>query len=204
MQEFDSDTPVFAVGYVRLSRDDNKRNYTSILNQKKIIQEYAQQNNLRIQEFYEDDGKSGYSFDRPDFQRMMAELEQIQIIIAKDLSRIGRHNAKVLLFLEDMEERGKRVILIDDNYDSWNSEDDIIGIKTWDNERHVKTTSRKVKRIKKLEQQKGTLLTQVPFGYIRHPIHKERILIDEEAAAILNLEKEIYLDGNGIRRTAEI
>lgn len=135
---------------------------------------------------------------------MMASLDTINVIVAKDLSRIGRHNAKVLLFLEEMEEMGKRVILIDDNYDSFYSDDDIIGIKTWDNERHVKNTSRKVKRIKRMEQESGTLVTQTPFGYTRHPLNKQMILIDEEAAAILNLEKEIYLDGNGIRKTAEI
>ncbi len=50
---------------------------------------------------------------------MMASLDTINVIVAKDLSRIGRHNAKVLLFLEEMEEMGKRVILIDDNYDSF-------------------------------------------------------------------------------------
>ena len=195
-----TDTPEIIDGYVRLSRDDNKRNYSSIENQKKIIQQYAEENNMIIRHIYEDDGISGYSFNRPDFQKMMASLDTINIIVAKDLSRIGRHNAKVLLFLEEMEEMGKRVILIDDNYDSFYSDDDIIGIKTWDNERHVKNTSRKVKRIKRMEQESGTLVSQTPFGYTRHPLNKQMILIDEEAAAILNLEKEIYLDGNGIRK----
>ena len=199
-----TDTPEIIDGYVRLSRDDNKRNYSSIENQKKIIQQYAEENNMIIRHIYEDDGISGYSFNRPDFQKMMASLDTINIIVAKDLSRIGRHNAKVLLFLEEMEEMGKRVILIDDNYDSFYSDDDIIGIKTWDNERHVKNTSRKVKRIKRMEQESGTLVSQPPFGFTRHPLNKQIILIDEEAAAILNLEKEIYLDGNGIRKTAEI
>lgn len=199
-----TDTPQIIDGYVRLSRDDNKRNYSSIENQKKIIQQYAEENNMIIRHIYEDDGISGYSFNRPDFQKMMASLDTINVIVAKDLSRIGRHNAKVLLFLEEMEEMGKRVILIDDNYDSFYSDDDIIGIKTWDNERHVKNTSRKVKRIKRMEQESGTLVSQTPFGYTRHPLNKQIILIDEEAAAILNLEKEIYLDGNGIRKTAEI
>ena len=199
-----TDTPEIIDGYVRLSRYDNKRNYSSIENQKKIIQQYAEENNMIIRHIYEDDGISGYSFNRPDFQKMMASLDTINIIVAKDLSRIGRHNAKVLLFLEEMEEMGKRVILIDDNYDSFYSDDDIIGIKTWDNERHVKNTSRKVKRIKRMEQESGTLVSQTPFGYTRHPLNKQMILIDEEAAAILNLEKEIYLDGNGIRKTAEI
>lgn len=196
--------PTIIDAYVRLSRDDNKRNYSSIENQKKIICQYAEENNMIVRHIYEDDGISGYSFDRPDFQKMMADLDTINVIAAKDLSRIGRHNAKVLLFLEEMEEMGKRVILIDDNYDSFYSDDDIIGIKTWDNERHVKNTSRKVKRIKKLEQEKGTLVCQTPFGYTRHPLNKQMILINEEEAAILNLQKELYLDGNGIRKTAEI
>ena len=197
-------TPAMIDGYVRLSRDDNKRNYSSIENQKLIIQKYAEENNMIVRHIYEDDGISGYSFNRPQFQNMMANLGSIDVIVAKDLSRIGRHNAKVLLFLEEMEEQGKRVILIDDNYDSLYSDDDIIGIKTWDNERHVKNTSRKVKRIKKMEQENGTLKCAPPFGYTRHPLNKQMVLIDEEAAAILNLEKDLYLEGNGIRKIAEI
>ncbi len=197
-------TPTMIDGYVRLSRDDNKRNYSSIENQKLIIQKYAEENNMIVRHIYEDDGISGYSFNRPQFQNMMANLGSIDVIVAKDLSRIGRHNAKVLLFLEEMEEQGKRVILIDDNYDSLYSDDDIIGIKTWDNERHVKNTSRKVKRIKKMEQENGTLKCAPPFGYTRHPLNKQIVLIDEEAAAILNLEKDLYLEGNGIRKIAEI
>ena len=66
-----------------------------------------------VRHIYEDDGISGYSFNRPQFQNMMANLGSIDVIVAKDLSRIGRHNAKVLLFLEEMEEQGKRVILMD-------------------------------------------------------------------------------------------
>ncbi len=197
-------TPTMIDGYVRLSRDDNKRNYSSIENQKLIIRKYAEENNMIVRHIYEDDGISGYSFNRPQFQNMMANLGSIDVIVAKDLSRIGRHNAKVLLFLEEMEEQGKRVILIDDNYDSLYSDDDIIGIKTWDNERHVKNTSRKVKRIKKMEQENGTLKCTPPFGYTRHPLNKQMVLIDEEAAAILNLEKDLYLEGNGIRKIAEI
>lgn len=197
-------TPTMIDGYVRLSRDDNKRNYSSIENQKLIIRKYAEENNMIVRHIYEDDGISGYSFHRPQFQNMMANLGSIDVIVAKDLSRIGRHNAKVLLFLEEMEEQGKRVILIDDNYDSLYSDDDIIGIKTWDNERHVKNTSRKVKRIKKMEQENGTLKCAPPFGYTRHPLNKQMVLIDEEAAAILNLEKDLYLEGNGIRKIAEI
>lgn len=198
------DTKPVIDGYVRLSRDDNRRSYTSIENQKKIILQYAAQNGMTVRHIYEDDGFSGYSFDRPGFREMMDNLDSIRILAAKDLSRIGRHNARVLLFLEEMEELGKRVILIDDNYDSFSSDDDIIGIKTWDNERHVKSTSRKVKRIKKMEQESGTLKSVPPFGYTWHPLNHSLLLIDEEAAAILTLEKDLYLAGNGIRKIAEI
>ena len=58
-----TDTPIVIDGYVRLSRDDNKRNYSSIENQKKIIQKYAEENNMIVRRIYEDDGISGYSFD---------------------------------------------------------------------------------------------------------------------------------------------
>lgn len=204
MQEFRTGTPPTVAGYVRLSRDDNRRNYSSIENQKAIIRKFAEQNHMTLYEIYEDDGFSGYSFDRPGFRELTAHLECVDVIAAKDLSRIGRHNAKVLLFLEEMEQLGKRIILIDDHYDSLYSDDDMIGIKTWDNERHVKTTSRKVKRIKKMEQENGTLKSSPPFGYIRHPLNRQLILIDPEAASILNLEKELYLEGNGMRRTAQI
>lgn len=191
-------------GYVRLSRDDNRKHYTSIENQKRILRKFAEENHMKLRTIYEDDGFSGYSFDRPAFREMMEHLDTIKIIAAKDLSRIGRHNAGVLLFLEQMEALGIRVILIDDNYDSACSDDDIIGIKTWDNERHVKNTSRKVRRVKRLEQENGTLVSSPPFGYIRKPGSRKDIVIDEEAAAILRLELELYLEGNGIRKIAEI
>lgn len=55
-----------------------------------------------------------------------------------------------------------------------------------------------------MEQENGTLKCAPPFGYTRHPLNKQMVLIDEEAAAILNLEKDLYLEGNGIRKIAEI
>ena len=85
----------------------------------------------------------------------------------KDFSRLGRHNAKVLLLLDEFQERGKHLIVIDDNYDSFDSSDDTIGIKTWFNERYVKDTSKKIKRAIGARQKEGTLMTKPPFGYCR-------------------------------------
>ena len=63
-------------GYVRLSRDDDKRNYVSIENQKLIINQYAADHGMVIDRWYEDDGVSGYIFDRPGFRQMMADLDK--------------------------------------------------------------------------------------------------------------------------------
>ena len=94
-------------GYVRLSRDDDKKNYVSIENQKLIISQYANDHGVKIDRWYEDDGISGYIFDRPGFQQMMADLDQeIDTVYVKDFSRLGRHNAKVLLLLDEFQERG--------------------------------------------------------------------------------------------------
>ena len=93
-------------GYVRLSRDDDKKNYVSIENQKLIISQYANDHGVKIDRWYEDDGISGYIFDRPGFQQMMADLDQeIDTVYVKDFSRLGRHNAKVLLLLDEFQER---------------------------------------------------------------------------------------------------
>ena len=127
------------VGYVRLSRDDDKRNYVSIENQKLIISQFAAECNMVIDRWYEDDGVSGYIFNRPGLNQLMDDLDKdIDRVFVKDLSRVGRHNAKVLLLLEDFKERKKELIVVDTNYNSETDDDDTIGITTWYNEKYVK------------------------------------------------------------------
>lgn len=122
------------VGYVRLSRDDDKRNYVSIENQKLIISQFAAKCNMVIDRWYEDDGVSGYIFNRPGLNQLMDDLDKdIDRVFVKDLSRVGRHNAKVLLLLEDFKERKKELIVVDTNYNSETDDDDTIGITTWYN-----------------------------------------------------------------------
>lgn len=186
------------VGYVRLSRDDNRKNYSSIENQKLMIEKYAKENEMKIEQWYEDDGFSGYSFQRPAFQEMWKNLENsIDIVIAKDLSRIGRHNAKVLLFLETVREMQKRLILIDDEYDTQKTEDAMIGIKTWYNEQYVKDTSKKIKSIIRMKQKQGNFLVSVPYGYKKDG--KQKIELDEETVEYIKLIFDCYLDGMGFR-----
>lgn len=191
------------VGYVRLSRDDDKRNYVSIENQKLIISQYAAEHGVAIDRWYEDDGVSGYIFDRPGFQQMMADLEkEIDTVYVKDFSRLGRHNAKVLLLLDEFQERGKHLIVIDDNYDSRDSSDDTIGIKTWFNERYVKDTSKKIKRAIGARQKEGTLMTKPPFGYCRDEKDKSIIKIVPEEAEYVKMIFDLYICGSGYRKIA--
>ena len=190
-------------GYVRLSRDDDHKNYVSIENQKLIINQYAADHGAIIDRWYEDDGISGYIFDRPGFQQMMADLDKdIDTVYVKDFSRLGRHNAKVLLLLDEFQERGKHLIVIDDNYDSMDSSDDTIGIKTWFNERYVKDTSKKIKRAIGARQKEGTLMTQPPFGYRRNEKDKAILEIVPKEAENIKLIYELYISGSGYRKIA--
>ena len=190
-------------GYVRLSRDDDKRNYVSIENQKLIINQYAADHGMVIDRWYEDDGISGYIFDRPGFQQMMADLDKdIDTVYVKDFSRLGRHNAKVLLLLDEFQERGKHLVVIDDNYDSMDSSDDTIGIKTWFNERYVKDTSKKIKRAIGARQKEGTLITRPPFGYRRNEKDKTVLEIVPKEAEYIKQIYDLYLSGSGYRKIA--
>ena len=191
------------VGYVRLSRDDDKRNYVSIENQMLIIRQYAAERNIVVDRWYEDDGVSGYIFDRPGFNQLMEDLDKdIDRVFVKDFSRLGRHNAKVLLLLDEFQERGKQLIVIDDAYDSFNSDDDTIGIKTWYNERYVKDTSKKIRRALGARQKEGTLMTQPPFGYKRNEKNKAMIEIVPKEAEYVKMVYDLYLKGSGYRKIA--
>lgn len=194
-------------GYLRLSRDEDKKQYVSIENQKLILNQYAASHGLKIDVFYEDDNISGYTLERPGMKKLMRDIDAgfIYVVMAKDLSRIGRHNAKVLLMIEDFKERGIRLILVNDNYDSfYTEEDDILGIKTWYNERYVKDTSKKMKRVLRARQKEGTLAARPCFGYEVSGENKCALHVVEREARTIRKIFDLYLEGNGYRRTAEI
>lgn len=191
-------------GYVRLSKDDDKRNYSSIENQKLIIRQYAAEQNLVIDRWYEDDGVSGYLFDRPGFNRLMEDLEKdIDTVFVKDFSRLGRHNARILLLLDHFKEKGIHLIIIDDHYDSENSDDDTIGITTWFNERYVKDTSKKIRHAINAKQKAGTLITRPPFGYQRTGHDEKELVIIPKEAETIRLIFNLYVQGLGYRKISD-
>lgn len=195
-------------GYVRLSRDEDKESYSSILSQKSIIEDYANQHNLIITKYYEDDNCSGYSFDRPAFNELQRDIESnwIDVVIAKDLSRIGRHNAYTLLFLDKIKILNKRLILPKEGkgYDTAEDESDLLGITTWFNEMYVKDISRKIKSSIKAKQRDGRMIIKESYGYKRSLGDKHKLEIDIEAADIVRKIYKLYLSGLGYRKIAEM
>jgi len=190
------------VGYMRLSREDGDNDESeSISNQRKIIEKYAKDNGIIIDEYLYDDGYSGFSLDRPAFNKIKQGLNNgtIDTIIAKDLSRIGRHNAKVNLFLENIIESGKCVITINDNYNSYDEQsNEILGIQTWVNEKYIRDTSKKVIKSIRTLQEEGNYISSVPYGYKINPNKKGDYFIDERAAKYVRLVYDLYINGNGV------
>ena len=189
------------IGYGRLSRDDGDDESTSIFNQKRIITEFAKQQGFTIDEFYIDDGFSGFSMDRPDFNRLKTALNnnEVDTIIVKNLSRLGRHNAGVQFFLENIEEEGKRVISIDERYDTYNeASHDMVGITTWVNEKYIRDTSRNVRRAITIMQKEGRYISNVPYGYELDPFKKGEYHIDETCAMYVKEIFDLYLNGYGV------
>ena len=200
------------VGYCRLSRDEDKENYSSIEEQKRIIKEYASTRNWIISDdnFYIDDNVSGYTFNRPEFPKMMEKVKrgQIDVVIAKDLSRIGRNNGKVLVLIDEFKNMQKNLILVSEmggSYDVLNDRDDTIGITTWFNERYVKDCSRKTRDHMYSKQKDGRLIMGNYYGYEK--IFKDNIpmlYVIEELKPVIELIFKLYVEeGMGFQRISQ-
>ena len=195
-----------AVGYLRLSREDGDEESSSITNQRSIITEWSTKNNFIITDWYVDDGYSGYSMDRPAFNRLKNDLNEnkVQVVIAKNLSRIGRHNSKVNLFLEQIQEDGKRIIAIGDDYDTLDERShDMVGIRTWVNEKYIKDTSKNIRTAIEKMQKEGRFVCQVPYGYELDPFNKGVYYIDKTCAMYVHEIFDLYLNGYGSQAIAQ-
>lgn len=191
------------VGYCRLSRDEDKENYSSIEEQKRIIQEYAISRNWIIEDsdFYIDDNVSGYTFNRPEFTRMIEKVKEgkVDVVIAKDLSRIGRNNGKVLVLIDEFKNMQKNLILVSEmggTYDVLNDRDDTIGITTWFNERYVKDCSRKTRDHMYSKQKSGRLIMGNYYGYVKDKGDVTKLYVDEEIRPVIELIYKLYTENN--------
>lgn len=194
--------------YERLSRDDELEGESnSIVNQKKILEEYASKNNLTNIIHFTDDGISGTQFDRPGFMEMMNGVNtgNISCIIVKDMSRLGRDYLKVGQCMEILRQKGVRLIAINDNVDSFYREDDFTPFRNIMNEWYARDTSRKIQSTfrSKGESGKHTASTP-PYGYIKDEKDKDKWVVDEKAAEIVRRIFNLTMDGAGPYKIAKI
>ena len=194
--------------YERLSRDDELQGESnSIVNQKKILEEYASKNNLSNIIHFTDDGISGTQFDRPGFMAMMNGVNSgnIGCIIVKDMSRLGRDYLKVGQCMEILRQKGVRLIAINDNVDSFYREDDFTPFRSIMNEWYARDTSRKIQSTFKSKGESGKHTASTPpYGYIKDEKDKDKWIVDEKAAEIVRRIFNLTMQGNGPYRIAKI
>ena len=189
--------------YCRLSRDDELQgDSNSIINQRAILQKYADDNGFGNTMVFVDDGYSGTNFDRPDWQRLisLAEDGKIGTVIVKDMSRLGRDYLKVGYYTEvffpgvDI-----RFIAINNGVDSANQQDsDFTPFLNIINEWYAKDTSKKIRAVFKAKGQSGKpLCTNPPYGYVKDPEDKSRWIIDPEAAEVVREIFSLCVQGYG-------
>jgi site-specific DNA recombinase len=195
--------------YCRLSRDDELQgDSNSIKNQKAILQKYADDNGFTNTEFFVDDGYSGTNFDRPDWKRLISQVEEGRIgtIIVKDMSRLGRDYLKVGYYTEVLFPGSDiRFIAINNNVDSANQQDsDFTPFLNIINEWYAKDTSKKIRAVFKSKGQSGKpLCTNPPYGYIKDPEDKTRWIVDEEAAKVVREAFHLCMQGYGPSQIAK-
>ena len=197
--------------YCRLSVDDNgtEGESNSIKNQRDILGRYAKQHGYRNIEYYIDDGYSGTNFNRPDFQRMMSDVDEgkVKTIIVKDMSRLGRDYLKVGYLTEfTFAEKDIHFIAINDNVDSENgSDNELIPFKNVFNEWLARDTSKKIRAVIRNKGESGKPLTNTPpLGYMKDPDDKNKWLIDERCAPTIREIFRLCVNGYNALAIAKI
>lgn len=195
--------------YCRLSRDDEQLGESnSTKNQKSILSKYAKDNHFINTRFFVDDCYSGTSFTRHAFMELMelAKQGKIGTIIVKDHSRLGRNRLIVgQLLEEDFVRLNIRYIAIMDNIDTDKGLNDFLPIQDWFNEMHAKNTSQKVRAVFKNKGNSGIPLTiNVPYGYKKDPLDKNKWIIDEPAAEIVRRIYDLCIQGYGTHQICNI
>ncbi|MDL2258616.1 recombinase family protein [Eubacteriales bacterium OttesenSCG-928-K08] len=190
--------------YCRLSKDDGTELESQSINtQKQILIDYVKQNGWRVADIYVDDGFSGINFDRPNFQRMIKDIEAglIDCVITKDLSRLGRNYLDCGLYLEVFfPEHNVRYIAVNDGVDTLNkSAMDITPFRNILNEMYSADVSVKVKTARRARFKQGKFMgTSAPYGYIKDPNDNNHLIIDEKAAPVVKMMFELAKGGMGI------
>ena len=197
--------------YERLSHDDEQSgDSNSIVNQKKMLERFATEQGFTNFRHYTDDGWSGTNFDRPDWKRMLADIEDgtVGCVIVKDMSRIGRNDLEVGFYTEVLfRKKNVRFIAISNNVDSAlnDGSNEFAPFLNIMNEWYVRDTSRKIKSVLHNKGMDGKHLTSnAIYGYKKDPDDPDLWIIDEEAAAVVRRIYQLIIEGNGPMQVARI
>ena len=194
--------------YARLSQEDAlDGDSNSIVNQKKILLQYAEDNGFPNPTFFIDDGVSGVTFDRPGWNEMigLAEAGKVKTVIVKDMSRMGRDYLKVGYYTESFfAERDIRYIAINDGVDSEKGDNEFTPFRNLFNDFYARDTSKKIRAVMRSKGNAGEhLCTNPPYGYRKDPDDKKKWIVDEEAAAVVKKIFDLCIAGKGPMQIAK-
>ena len=193
--------------YARLSQEDAlDGDSNSIVNQKKVLLQYAEDNGFSNPTFFIDDGVSGVTFDRPGWNEMirLAEAGKVKTVIVKDMSRMGRDYLKVGYYTESFfAERDIRYIAINDGVDSDKGDNDFTPFRNLFNDFYARDTSRKIRAILTAKANAGEHMGKQPYGYLRNKDNPKQWIVDEEAAEVVKRIFDLCVAGKGPMQIAK-
>jgi DNA invertase Pin-like site-specific DNA recombinase/uncharacterized protein YbgA (DUF1722 family) len=191
------------IAYERLSRDDEQQGESnSITNQKALLEDYAKKHGYSNLTHLTDDGWSGTRWDRPGIMKLIEEVERgnVEVLLVKDMSRLGRDHLRVGLLLEQLREHEVRFIAIGESIDSSRGEDDFLPFRNIINEWAARDTSRKIRAVFNARTANGKHVTgAIPYGYIHNPEDRQVWLLDEEAAPVVQRIFRSVIEGKGVQ-----
>lgn len=196
--------------YCRLSSDDGQTGESgSIQTQRTLLTQYCRENGFAIGGYFCDDGWSGTNFERPDFKRMLAEIEAktINMVIVKDLSRFGREYAQMGMYIEHFfPEHEVRFISVAEGIDTINGTDNLLmPLTNVINSLYAKESSSKTKAAHKALAKAGKYIgSHAPFGYVKDPNDRHHLVVDPMAADVVRDIFRMFSEGIGYVRMTKI
>lgn len=196
--------------YIRLSKEDVDRGFNeseSIKNQKALLIQYVQAlgSEYELVDIYIDRGYTGTNFNRPDFTRMIYDIEEgkINMVITKDLSRLGRDYIETGEYVEKwFPEKNVRYVSINDGIDTFatnNGNNDIAPFKSILNDMYSKDLSKKIRTALHTMQKQGKWVGgKIALGYMKDPKEKNKLIIHEQEAEIIRLIFNMAYTGTSI------
>ena len=196
--------------YIRLSREDgDKEESNSVHNQRRLLLDFiSKHENFILYDIYIDDGYTGTNFNRPDFQRMLRDIEnsKVNCVIVKDLSRFGRDYIDSGRFLErEFPKMNVRFIAVTNNIDSFAQSYDIsLPIQNVMNEQYARDISKKVHATVKTKQKAGEFIGAFAcYGYKKSPSDKHKLIVDEYASIVVKRIFNMFIQGYGKQTIAK-